>query len=407
MKATGDQQLVKRINRSVLLRCMRAQPGLSRARLAHESGLTKSTVSALVRELLDEHWLLEAGAPVAGDGMGRPSTPLQIDGSTRVLLGLEIGVRQMRLVAVSLTGAVLWRMQQDMNDSAAPVACAQAVQLVQAAWKATERDGLVLSGIGVCLPGAIDRQTGLVRFAPNLGWRDQDFLSPFTRGLKHAGVGGVSVHLHNDADAAALGEYEFGSDGSADPLIFVSCDVGVGGGIVLHDRLFTGSRGLAGEVGHTVLDPQGALCSCGRRGCAETLIGANALAAPQGLERGAHALGLLIQNLGAMFNPDTVVVGGSSCSAYPGLLDQARTVVNAYATDARVPAPIVRQALYGLDAAAVGAAAVAWHEYLRPTHLQGQLAAVAQKASAADVRQATSVQSARSGATPAEIEGSL
>ena len=112
MKATGDQQLVKRINRSVLLRLMRAQPGLSRARLAQESGLTKSTVSALVRELLDEHWLLEAGAPVAGDGMGRPSTPLQLDGSTRVLLGLEIGVRQMRLVAVSLTGAVLWRSEE-------------------------------------------------------------------------------------------------------------------------------------------------------------------------------------------------------------------------------------------------------------------------------------------------------
>lgn len=403
MKATGDQQLVKRINRSVLLRLMRAQPGLSRARLAQESGLTKSTVSALVRELLDEHWLLEAAAPVASDGMGRPSTPLQLDGSTRVLLGLEIGVRQMRLVAVSLTGIVLWRMQQDVQDTAASVACDQAVLMVQAAWKATQNDGLILSGIGVCLPGAIDRQTGLVRFAPNLGWRDQDFLSPFTRALAYSGIGDVAVHLHNDADAAALGEYEFGSGGSADPLIFVSCDVGVGGGIVLHDRLFTGSRGLAGEVGHTVLEPQGARCCCGRRGCAETLIGAKALASPRGLERGAHALGLLIQNLDAMFNPDTVVVGGSSCSAYPGLLDQARAVVNAYARTAGVPAPTVREALYALDAAAVGAAAVAWHEYLRPTHLQAQRATAAEKASAADARQATSAPAVHRSAAPVEI----
>ena len=407
MKATGDQQLVKRINRSVLLRCMRAQPGLSRARLAQESGLTKSTVSALVRELLDEHWLVEAAAPVAGAGMGRPSTPLQLDASTRVLLGLEIGVRHMRLVALSLTGAVLLRMQQNVNDTAALVACAQAVQMVRSAWKAADHDGLILCGIGVCLPGAIDTQSGLVRFAPNLGWRDQDFLSPFTRGLARAGIGGVAVHLHNDADAAALGEYEFGSGGSADPLIFVSCDVGVGGGIVLHDRLFTGSRGLAGEVGHTVLDPQGALCSCGRRGCAETMIGANALASPLGLQRGAHALGLLIQNLGALFNPGTVVVGGSSGSAYPGLLDQARTVVNAYAKAAGVPAPILRHALYGLDAAAVGAAAVAWHEYLRPTHLQARLAAVTGKSAAADARQATAVQATRSSAAPAETEGSV
>ena len=374
MKATGDQQLVKRINRSVLLRCMRAQPGLSRAQLAQESGLTKSTVSALVRELLDEHWLVEAGAPVAGDGMGRPSTPLQLDGSTRVLLGLEIGVRQMRLVAVSLTGAVLSRSQQSVSDTSAPAVCAMAVRMVRAAWDTAQYDGLVLSGVGVCLPGAIDTQSGLVRFAPNLGWRDLDFLSLFTHSLARAGVGAVGVHLHNDADAAALGEYEFGSDASADPLIFVSCDVGVGGGIVLHDRLFTGSRGLAGEVGHTVLDAQGVLCSCGRRGCAETLIGANALARPLGLRRGAHALGLLIQNLDSLFNPSTVVVGGSSCSAYPGLLDEACAVVKAYADAAGVPPPVIRPARYGLDAAAVGAAAVAWHESLRPTHLHAQRA---------------------------------
>lgn len=407
MKATGDQQLVKRINRSVLLRRMRAQPGLSRARLAQESGLTKSTVSALVRELLDEHWLVEAAAPVAGDGMGRPSTPLQLDANTRVLLGLEIGVRHMRLVAVSLTGSVLSRMQQDVHDTAAPVACAQAVQMARTASEAAQRDGLLLSGIGVCLPGAIDTQSGLVRFAPNLGWRDQDFLSLFTRGLAGAGIGGVGVHLHNDADAAALGEYEFGSGGRADPLIFVSCDVGVGGGIVLHDRLFTGSRGLAGEVGHTVLDPHGGLCSCGRRGCAETMIGANALAAPGGLERGAHALGLLIQNLDALFNPGTVVVGGSSCSAYPDFLDQARTVVHTYAQMAGVPAPVVRQALYGLDAAAVGAAAVAWHEYLRPTHLQAQMAAVTGNPSAAATRLVASPQATQTSPAPAEIEGSV
>ena len=87
MTTIGDQQLVKRMNRSVLLRLLRAQPGLSRARLAGESGLTKSTVSLLVRELIDEGWLSEAGATVA-DGLGRPSTPLQIDVGVRALMGV-------------------------------------------------------------------------------------------------------------------------------------------------------------------------------------------------------------------------------------------------------------------------------------------------------------------------------
>ena len=103
----------------------------------------------------------------------------------------------------------------------------------------------------------------------------------------------------------------------------------------------------------------------------------------------------------------TVVVGGSSCSAYPDFLDQARTVVHTYAQMAGVPAPVVRQALYGLDAAAVGAAAVAWHEYLRPTHLQAQMAAVTGNPSAAATRLVASPQATQTSPAPAEIEGSV
>lgn len=106
MKTTGDQQLVKRINRSVLLRLLRQRGSLSRAQLAGESGLTKSTVSLLVRELIDEGWLAETGL-AAAQGMGRPSTPLRLDGSRRAMVGVEIGVESLRVVGVSVTGEVL------------------------------------------------------------------------------------------------------------------------------------------------------------------------------------------------------------------------------------------------------------------------------------------------------------
>src|SRR5262245_4006185 len=106
MNTIGDQQLVKRLNRSVLLRLLRAQPGLSRAGLASASGLTKSTVSLLVRELLEDGWLAEAGAP-ATSGPGRPSTPLQISARARALIGVDIAVECVRVVCVSLHGDVL------------------------------------------------------------------------------------------------------------------------------------------------------------------------------------------------------------------------------------------------------------------------------------------------------------
>ena len=370
MNTTGDQQLVKRINRSVLLRLLRAQPGLSRARLSQHSGLTKSTVSALVRELLAEHWLSEASAPVAQDGMGRPSTPLHINADVRVLIGVEIGVRQMRLVQVSLTGEVMASAGQPLASTQAQPVCAQAAQMVRQAWLALTRNHLQLSGVGVCLPGAIDEGSGVVQFAPNLGWRDVKFLAMLTRALAQAGLPEMGIHLHNDADAAALGEYEFAGGESEDPLIFVNCDVGVGAGIVLNDRLFTGARGMAGEIGHSIMQVDGALCSCGRRGCAETFIGARALDTAEGVERAARYLGVLIQNLDVMFNPRVVVVGGQSCSTHADLLEGAARSVQAYARSAGVPAPVVRGARYGLLAAAVGAAAVALHRYLRPMHIQ-------------------------------------
>jgi len=363
MKTTGDLQLLKRINRSVLLRLIRSHPDLSRARLASLSGLTKSTVSALVRELLDEHWLSEAAAPVAGPGMGRPSTPLNIDGQKRVLVGIELAVDCLRLVCVSLRGEVLSHAEEPLDDRRPASACKQAGRLVRALARQLAQKQLILSGVGVCLPGAIDAAGGIVRLAPNLGWRDVPFLDMVSAEFEKLGIPAVQIHLQNDADTAAVGEYEFGGGSADDPLIFVNCDVGVGAGVVLNDRLFTGFRGAAGEIGHSILQVDGPLCSCGRRGCAETFIGARALRQKQGRERAGEYLGVVLQNLDAMFNPRVMVVGGRSCIDNPALVESARKAQHAYAQTAGMQAPVVRPARYGLQAAAVGAAALVLHQF--------------------------------------------
>ena len=368
MKTTGDQQLVKRINRSVLLRLLRARPGLSRARLAAESGLTKSTVSLLVRELLDDGWLEEAGAPVA-DGLGRPSTPLSINVGVRALVGVEIAVETVRVVCVSLRGEVLYADSQPLAERAPRVACAQVARMAAAAHAHLVAAGLQLSGIGVGVPGALDDATGMVRFAPNLGWRDLDFLPLLGEALAREGLAGLAVQLQNDADAGVLGEFEFSDGEGEDPLIFVSCDVGVGAGVVLNDRLFTGAGGMAGEIGHTVLQIDGPRCSCGRNGCAEVFLGARVLdRSADGPARAAGYLGVLLQNLWVTFEPRAIVVGGKSCEAHPDFLRGAIATVQRYADSAGLPAPVVRPARYGQWTPAVGAAALPLHEYLRPLH---------------------------------------
>jgi len=366
MKTTGDQQLLKRINRSVVLRLLRARPGLSRARLASESGLTKSTVSALVRELIDDRWLSEAGTAV-NDGLGRPSTPLTINDRARALIGVEIGVETLRAACVSLLGEVLDAVDEPLRDSAPQAVCKQASEMCARIWLRLAARGLELSGIGVGVPGAVEEGSGLVLFAPNLGWRRVDLLPGLVAAFADAGLPPVPVRLRNEADAAVLAEYEFASGEGEEPLIFVDCDVGVGAGIVLNDRLFAGAHGMAGEIGHTILQVDGPLCSCGRRGCAEAFFGSRALARVDGgVQRGGRFLGVLLQNLWTTFDPRAIVVGGSSCAVHPDFLRIAIEAVQGHAAAAGMAAPVVRAARHGLLAPAVGAAALALHEDLRP-----------------------------------------
>jgi predicted NBD/HSP70 family sugar kinase len=297
--------------------------------------------------------------------MGRPSTPLNIDTTQRVLIGIEIAVDCLRLVCVSLSGVILTQTEEPLREQSPANACKQVGKLVRVLCRQLDEKQLILSGVGVCLPGAVDGGLGLVRLAPNLGWRNLPFMAMLATEFAKLGISAADIHLQNDADAAALGEYEFGGSGD-DSLIFINCDVGVGAGIVLNDRLFTGFLGAAGEVGHSILQVDGPLCSCGRRGCAEAFIGARALASKQGVEKGGQYLGVLLQNLDAMFNPHVIVVGGRSCMDHPSLIDAARKTQQAYARVAGLQSPDVRAARFGVQAAAVGAAALVLHQFLRP-----------------------------------------
>ena len=371
MKTIGDQQLVKRINRSVILRLVRAQPGLSRAQLAGESGLTKSTVSMLARELIEEGWLAEASGPTSS-GMGRPSTPLVINDTARGLLGVELAVDCLRVVGVTLLGEVVHSLHEPLRSREPARVCQQLAAMVAKAHQQLVARGLQPLGLGVGLPGAFDEATGLVWFAPNLAWRHVDILPQIIAALAAVGVPSMPVHVQNDADTGALSEYEFASDSDSGKtaLVFVACSVGVGAGIVLNDRLFTGEHGMAGEIGHSILQIGGPRCSCGRRGCAEAFVGAQAIA--RDIAQHGHAdaagvyLGTLIHNLWTTFNPAVLVLGGPSCVENSRLVQVARDVLNQHALDSGMTPPVVRVARYGLLASAVGAAALLLHHYLRP-----------------------------------------
>jgi DNA-binding XRE family transcriptional regulator len=175
MIVAGDQQLLKQINRMALVRQLCSEPGLSRAALAEAVGLTKSTVSLLVRELLDEGWLTESELRVTG-ALGRRATPLQLDGERLALLGADMGIGMARIVATNLLGEVLAEQELpylDPADTAAGCIALVAQGLAELATGAALA-GRTVRGIGVGLHGVVDDATGMLHYAPHLGWRNVD-----------------------------------------------------------------------------------------------------------------------------------------------------------------------------------------------------------------------------------------
>ena len=395
----GDQRLVKNINRMALLRIVRDVPGLSRADLADHSGLTRSTVSLLIKELLDEGWLAEEPALATGQ-LGRRPTPLRLDGQQLALIGAELTPDSIRVVTVSIQGELLESTQSALHRADPEGACHQLADMVTAMAQRVVAGRRTVLGIGVGLPGAVDAATGMLHFAPNIGWRHVPVGPRLQAELRDAQLGHVPVYCQNEADLAAVGETEFGPRPASDPLVFVICGVGVGSGIVLGDTLFTGATGAGGEIGHTTLAHAGRACSCGRLGCAEAYVGLRAIAAEAGMllkngrpdyaslraamarrdshcskafrTAGAH-LGVLLQNVWTTFDPQAIVLGGDAVAlGGADLVDSALDVLDSFAKDAGVTAPQVRMARYTELAAAVGGAAYVLHALMHPyTVLQG------------------------------------
>ena len=384
MQLTADQHLLKDLNRMAIVRQLSAWPGQSRAALAEALQLTKSTVSALVKELIAEGWLLEREVVATGE-LGRRPTPLFVDPGRLVLLGAELGVEGVNVVATSLTGDVLARARSPLDAGRDPH-----LALVRAA--------KLLTQLHARLDTPVQRIIGNLHFAHNLGWRDLPVGPLLTDHLRATALQGVPLFVQNEADVAALGELEFATDSRQDPLIYLSLGIGVGAGIVVEDRLLTGAHGLAGEVGHMTLELDGPRCSCGRRGCAEALIGFRAMAPDQpgrgvagvldrlrrkqadSLEAVASAgryLGLLLGNLGAADDPGRIVLGGPAVEIGAPFLEPAFRTLESQAAAANVAPPLVTLARFGADAVPVGAAALARYRLTRPLIAASRLAAAA------------------------------
>ncbi|TMC00774.1 MAG: ROK family protein [Chloroflexi bacterium] len=282
-----------------------------------------------------------------------------------MLAGIDLGGTQVRVALARSDGRLITSVKTKTPLLKSPQGMVD--------WAASEIDRLrgnqKVRSIAIGAPGPIDLKRGILVNPPNLPWKNVPLAQMLTRAT------GAKVHLANDADMAALGEFHRGAGRGTRNMIYITWSTGVGGGLIIDGKLHRGGHGTAGEVGHIIIDPNGPLDNCGQRGCLEVFCGGANLARETGhpaaelfaaaargeaharmvVERSARYMGLALISLTNAIDPEMFVMGGGVTRSWklvaPTMLETLRS--SPFIKPARRPR--VRRARLGDRAGQVGA----------------------------------------------------
>lgn len=268
---------VRRHNRAALLRRLHVGGPCTRAELAAELGLNRSTIKVLVDGLASDGVVAER-VPAMRSGVGRPSLLVLPQPQAAVVLAVDVRVEQVSLALVGMGGEILSRCSWSLLPSTRQPR-EVFTKIVDNGRLLIEELGVEVAAIGVSVPGVVSRSDGLVREAPNLHWTDVPLGAWLRRTFE------LPVDVANDGEIGALAEHLRGGAAGVTDIVYIAGDVGVGGGMISGGVPLRGSAGYVGEVGHMVVCPGGRPCYCGNRGCWETMVGERALAEALGMPR--------------------------------------------------------------------------------------------------------------------------
>jgi len=387
-EAVGQRsETVRRSNLSAIVRELHLRGPLSRSDLVSHTGLTRSAIRGLIGELVAGGLVTETRSAPAGTP-GRPSPLVHPESESAVVLALEVNVDSLAVARVGFGGRIhdLVRVDRPRAHVTVDEIVADLVELAEPVLAATPTED-TLVGIGVGVAGIVRRTDGLVRLAPNLGWRDVPLGVRLAAALRSE----VPLAVANEADLGGLAEHRRGAAIAADDAVFVMGEVGVGGNVVIGGQPLVGAAGYAGEIGHMVVNPNGSACGCGSFGCWETeigevamlvragrapsggreavgeLIGAAVAGEPEACASIAHVghwLGIGLVSLINIFNPTLVVLGGVFERIHPLIADALAASLSERAIPASRELVRVVPGTLGVDAPLLGAAELAFEPML-------------------------------------------
>jgi predicted NBD/HSP70 family sugar kinase len=385
VRRSGALASLREGNRKRVIDALRERGVASRAELARITGLSRSTISTIVGDLLESGLAGERDGQRAGEThAGRPPVMISLNGSAGLALGIDFGHRHLRVAVSDLSHAVLaeaW-CEMDVDHSAEHGLATAADFVAQVLAEANaERDRVL--GVGMGLPAPIDRATGAVQGSSILpGWVGVDAAAEASARLE------LPVEVENDANLGALAELVWGAARGRSEVAYIKVSSGIGAGLISNARLQHGVGGTAGEIGHTLVAEGGPVCRCGNRGCLETLASSRAIAdllsasrreeistrrllelcasgdaaAQRLIGDAGRAIGVAVANLCNMINPECVIVGGDLSAAGEVLLGPIREVVRRNAIPSAVEDLEIVAGVLGERAEMLGALALVMHE---------------------------------------------
>jgi predicted NBD/HSP70 family sugar kinase len=373
--------LIRHINQARVLRLLKDRGNLSRAELARCLKLTRSTLTFVTGELFEAGLVTEAGGSSAAQATGRPGTALKLNPDGAFFLGAEIAAEHIHLVLINLEGSIIYRETAKLQSRKPESVCEQLVQMIEGVWSGHLAGSDRLRGVGVTVSALVDTQ-GVIRIAPTFGWHRVDLRGALKSKLN------IPVFVDNDANGAALAELSFGQRVGKSDLCVLRLDVGVGSGMILDRKIFRGSEGLAGEIGHLTLDPVKNAQAEGK-GAIETQLGRDGLLTSYGrlgggarnfeaflrdlrkekplaqktVRRWGEWLTLAIENLADLFNPQLVVLAGPLSELFPFVEDEVKVRLRDRSFPT-VESLEIEVSSFGKDGSALGGAALVYDQIL-------------------------------------------
>lgn len=394
--ASIDHATMREMNLTLILDTLRLYAPISRAGLALRTRLNKGSITSMVRDLIDARYVCEIETTDLPAEVGRPSINLRLNPEAGYFISAEIGVDFVALIVTDFClTPVIQRYEQVRTVNAPEQTLQKVIDLISEIYGQLQQDGKVIFGIAVGLPGLVDMTDGRLLFAPNLRWQEVDVRA------RLAAQFDSPILVSNEANIAAFGEGYFGVGQQSRLLLYVSSGVGLGGGIISNGRLLTGVNGLAGEVGHMSINPDGHPCTCGNHGCWETEATQSALfrRVQEHLSRGRRSplarwsgqltvrlvrdaalsgdevalaafqetgcwLGIGMANLINALNPEHVVFGGSMSIAHDLLIPHMRAEIEKRALSWIWEKALLTTATHTADAALMGGVAMLHHHVI-------------------------------------------